>query len=221
MYCVRNGIDGSAWSWTLLSGPESAREAQLSLKIREELSGRAARWGPIVPIMIGQWEDRAAQYGLSFGLTIRRGKSRFTFFLLAPSHRTSQKLSSGNGQCAISHEFLIPSFLPSPSSSSYYNYFLPVQRLVLLLLEQNPQWDMVKVRMNTADVAAEVKCLRRLIGMRCSNVYDLTPKVLASFYVARSLLVPIRWLFPRKSSHHRIRIITEDCFNSCTCWSYF
>lgn len=36
---------------------------------------------------------------------------------------------------------------------------------------------MVKVRMNTADVAAEVKCLRHLIGMRCSNVYDLSPKV--------------------------------------------
>ncbi|KAK1385544.1 nuclear export mediator factor Nemf [Heracleum sosnowskyi] len=36
---------------------------------------------------------------------------------------------------------------------------------------------MVKVRMNTADVAAEVKCLRRLIGMRCSNIYDLTPKI--------------------------------------------
>ncbi|XP_062108859.1 uncharacterized protein LOC133819592 [Humulus lupulus] len=35
---------------------------------------------------------------------------------------------------------------------------------------------MVKVRMNTADVAAEVKCLRRLIGMRCSNVYDISPK---------------------------------------------
>ncbi|KAL8160339.1 hypothetical protein V2J09_001876 [Rumex salicifolius] len=35
---------------------------------------------------------------------------------------------------------------------------------------------MVKVRMNTADVAAEVKCLRRLIGMRLSNVYDLSPK---------------------------------------------
>jgi hypothetical protein len=31
--------------------------------------------------------------------------------------------------------------------------------------------------MTTADVAAEVKCLRRLIGMRLSNVYDLTPKV--------------------------------------------
>ncbi|KAF8401267.1 hypothetical protein HHK36_012200 [Tetracentron sinense] len=30
--------------------------------------------------------------------------------------------------------------------------------------------------MNTADVAAEVKCLRRLIGMRCANVYDLSPK---------------------------------------------
>lgn len=30
--------------------------------------------------------------------------------------------------------------------------------------------------MNTADVAAEVKCLRKLIGMRCSNVYDITPK---------------------------------------------
>ncbi|KAI4338572.1 hypothetical protein MLD38_023615 [Melastoma candidum] len=38
---------------------------------------------------------------------------------------------------------------------------------------------MVKVRMNTADVAAEVKCLRRLIGMRCSNVYDLSPKTYA------------------------------------------
>ncbi|XP_058084254.1 uncharacterized protein LOC131231908 [Magnolia sinica] len=35
---------------------------------------------------------------------------------------------------------------------------------------------MVKVRMNTADVAAEVKCLRSLIGMRCANVYDLSPK---------------------------------------------
>ncbi|WCJ23246.1 Ribosome quality control complex subunit NEMF [Euphorbia peplus] len=35
---------------------------------------------------------------------------------------------------------------------------------------------MVKTRMNTADVAAEVKCLRKLIGMRCSNVYDLSPK---------------------------------------------
>jgi hypothetical protein len=35
--------------------------------------------------------------------------------------------------------------------------------------------------MNTADVAAEVKCLRRLIGMRCSNVYDLTPKVNLSY----------------------------------------
>ncbi|CAM0949590.1 unnamed protein product [Alopecurus aequalis] len=35
---------------------------------------------------------------------------------------------------------------------------------------------MVKARMTTADVAAEVKCLRRLIGMRLSNVYDLTPK---------------------------------------------
>lgn len=38
---------------------------------------------------------------------------------------------------------------------------------------------MVKLRMNTADVAAEVRCLRRLIGMRCANVYDLTPKVIS------------------------------------------
>ncbi|GJM95424.1 hypothetical protein PR202_ga12159 [Eleusine coracana subsp. coracana] len=30
--------------------------------------------------------------------------------------------------------------------------------------------------MTTADVAAEVKCLRRLIGMRLANVYDITPK---------------------------------------------
>lgn len=45
--------------------------------------------------------------------------------------------------------------------------------------------------MNTADVAAEIKCLRRLIGMRCSNVYDLSPKVpilisfLSHFYANR------------------------------------
>lgn len=36
--------------------------------------------------------------------------------------------------------------------------------------------EMVKARMTTADVAAEVKCLRRLIGMRLSNVYGITPK---------------------------------------------
>lgn len=36
---------------------------------------------------------------------------------------------------------------------------------------------MVKGRMTTTDVAAEVKCLRRLIGMRLANVYDITPKV--------------------------------------------
>lgn len=36
---------------------------------------------------------------------------------------------------------------------------------------------MVKARMTTTDVAAEVKCLRRLIGMRLANVYDITPKV--------------------------------------------
>ncbi|KAG0521245.1 hypothetical protein BDA96_08G145000 [Sorghum bicolor] len=35
---------------------------------------------------------------------------------------------------------------------------------------------MVKARMTTTDVAAEVKCLRRLIGMRLANVYDITPK---------------------------------------------
>ena len=42
---------------------------------------------------------------------------------------------------------------------------------------------MVKVRMNTADVAAEVKCLKKLIGMRCSNVYDITPKVFYFFLI--------------------------------------
>jgi hypothetical protein len=41
---------------------------------------------------------------------------------------------------------------------------------------------MVKLRMNTADVAAEVRCLRKLIGMRCANVYDLTPKVRISAF---------------------------------------
>ena len=50
---------------------------------------------------------------------------------------------------------------------------------------------MVKVRMNTADLAAEVKCLRRLIGMRCSNVYDLNPKVL--FFPFRAVLYAQIW----------------------------
>jgi hypothetical protein len=35
---------------------------------------------------------------------------------------------------------------------------------------------MVKARMTTADVAAEIACLRKLIGMRVANVYDLNPK---------------------------------------------
>lgn len=36
---------------------------------------------------------------------------------------------------------------------------------------------MVKQRMTAVDIAAEVACLRNLIGFRCSNVYDLNPKV--------------------------------------------
>lgn len=57
---------------------------------------------------------------------------------------------------------------------------------------------MVKVRLNTADVAAEVKCLRRLIGMRCSNVYDLSPKVL---FVPFSTIHSFT-LFPQFNSTH-------------------
>lgn len=48
---------------------------------------------------------------------------------------------------------------------------------------------MVKLRMNTADVAAEVRCLRRLIGFRCANVYDLTPKVSLLFGAVLFVLV--------------------------------
>ena len=37
---------------------------------------------------------------------------------------------------------------------------------------------MVKQRMSSADVAAEVACLKsKLLGMRMANVYDLSPKV--------------------------------------------
>lgn len=49
---------------------------------------------------------------------------------------------------------------------------------------------MVKLRMNTADVAAEVRCLRKLIGMRCANIYDLSPKV-SSETLRQSLVYPI------------------------------
>ena len=36
---------------------------------------------------------------------------------------------------------------------------------------------MVKQRMSTVDAVAEVACLRRLIGMRVSNIYDVNAKV--------------------------------------------
>lgn len=36
---------------------------------------------------------------------------------------------------------------------------------------------MVKQRLTTADVAAEVSCLKRLLGMRLANIYDINPKV--------------------------------------------
>lgn len=41
---------------------------------------------------------------------------------------------------------------------------------------------MVKQRMSSADVAAEVACLRqRIIGLRVANIYDLTPKASCEF----------------------------------------
>ena len=36
---------------------------------------------------------------------------------------------------------------------------------------------MVKQRMSTVDAVAEVACLRRLVGMRVSNIYDVNAKV--------------------------------------------
>lgn len=40
---------------------------------------------------------------------------------------------------------------------------------------------MGKQRLTSADVAAEVACLReRIVGMRVSNIYDLSPKVVRS-----------------------------------------
>jgi predicted ribosome quality control (RQC) complex YloA/Tae2 family protein len=40
---------------------------------------------------------------------------------------------------------------------------------------------MVKQRMSSADVAAEVACLRQsLLGLRLANIYDLNPKVRGS-----------------------------------------
>lgn len=36
---------------------------------------------------------------------------------------------------------------------------------------------MVKQRMTSLDVAAEVACLQSCIGMRLANIYDINPKV--------------------------------------------
>ena len=42
---------------------------------------------------------------------------------------------------------------------------------------------MPKQRMSTADVVAEVACLRqRCLGMRVANIYDLDSKVISSLY---------------------------------------
>ena len=59
---------------------------------------------------------------------------------------------------------------------------------------------MVKVRMTTADVAAEVACLKKTIGMRLSNVYDLNPKVCVqiSFEVGGSELTLMSIRFHRR-----------------------
>ena len=39
---------------------------------------------------------------------------------------------------------------------------------------------MVKQRLTSGDIAAEVACLRdRIVGLRISNVYDINPKVWA------------------------------------------
>ncbi|KDD74324.1 hypothetical protein H632_c1401p1, partial [Helicosporidium sp. ATCC 50920] len=46
---------------------------------------------------------------------------------------------------------------------------------------------MGKQRLTSADVAAEVACLReRIVGMRVSNIYDLSPKVVYVLKLARS-----------------------------------
>lgn len=65
---------------------------------------------------------------------------------------------------------------------------------------------MVKVRMNTADVAGEVKCLRKLIGMRCANVYDISPKV--EDIIQRTVFANIS---PTLFAHIAI------CYRFCTC----
>lgn len=72
---------------------------------------------------------------------------------------------------------------------------------------------MVKVRMNTADVAAEVKCLRRLIGMRCSNVYDLSPKVFPFFLVFQACFCVL--IFVRMGILRRIFCIVIDQLLVC------
>eukprot|EP00898_Chlorokybus_atmophyticus_P002379 jgi/Chlat1/3141/Chrsp21S03365 len=46
----------------------------------------------------------------------------------------------------------------------------------------------MKMRMTTVDIAAEVQCLRRLIGFRAANVYDINPKTYI-IKLARSSLV--------------------------------
>lgn len=63
--------------------------------------------------------------------------------------------------------------------------------------------------MNTADVAAEVKCLRRLIGMRCSNVYDLSPKVLLILFLPFILSCTF---FPQFNSFSAL------CRPTCSSW---
>jgi hypothetical protein len=82
---------------------------------------------------------------------------------------------------------------------------------------------MVKARMTTADVAAEIACLRKLIGMRVANVYDLNPKAsLLEYYVfLNSLFVCwILFLHPAGDSWTTLLSSILSAFEACGGVSY-
>lgn len=70
---------------------------------------------------------------------------------------------------------------------------------------------MPKQRMNSADVAAEVACLRqRILGLRLANIYDLNPKV-RCWVCGASLVVCLPVCMRHAGTQGRVQAMPRAC----------
>ena len=74
---------------------------------------------------------------------------------------------------------------------------------------------MVKQRFSSADVAAEVSCLQRCLGMRVANVYDINPKVGGWRGEAQAGRPACRCASPAPARHLTLPLPHQDCRRMC------